>query len=443
MCRTVPQDDSIVHICTFLNTIEDLSSFELTCTRIRRVIVCCGCWSLGPTGKTVPSMGYLVSTSIKGAALDLDSSIDPGIFDFHTAIRKYVARVLSSVSSNSLLRMWPLCATSYDNNHENLDNVISPIVKSLRGFSYWSSVGTDDESSGESLAFALDTPLTVIQSISVRPFQAWFQDECPIYGSKKIQFRIGGVPMFEDTRTLDPMQQVDFAAADLGIDGDNVNLSKAVLLDTYRKRKYNGTLIAVPSLRIHHEETVSQIRSRSRDTACCVGQWDEATATWTSPQYDLRNVDELQTFTLPGVVCVGGYVRIDLIGRNSRQEIDNKYYTCLGRVCITGQPLPGFYATLTDQNTWNYGFNAADRHVFSLNMLGLETQYEDSSSESEMYTTQHQFNAFLDSLENNPPPTQREFQASLDRFQREGVFIHHDDDQEDQDDAASVEDGDE
>ncbi|KAI8104162.1 hypothetical protein M9435_006688 [Picochlorum sp. BPE23] len=395
-------DDSIAHICTFLNRVEDLSAFELTCIRIRRVITGCSCWK--SITKEVKNIGALLD-----------------------AMEKYVAKLLSWGDDKALLRMWPLCATSYDNNHENLDNVLSPIVKSLRGFSYWSSLGSDDESSGESLAFALDMPVCVIKSISVRPFQAWFQDEYPIYGSKKIQFRIGGIPMFRHHTKLNPMQQVDLAAADLGIDGACVALSKTVLMETYRKRNESSADVDAQA-----QEIVARIRSRSNDTAAVpAGQWDEATATWTSPQYDIRNEDKLQSFDIPGILCIGGYLRIDLIGRNSRQEIDNKYYTCLGRVCITGHPLPGFYADFSKQNNWKYGFDPANRQLFSGEKLGYETLYDDSSSESEMYTTQHQFNAFLDSLENIPEPNERELQASLDRFHRGGVFIYDDDDDDD------------
>lgn len=69
----------------------------------------------------------------------------------------------------------------------------------------------------------------------------------------------------------------------------------------------------------------------------------KAHAPYASEAFPVAHADELQTFTLPRpVLCVGGVLRLQLLGRAQRQRADNRWYVCLVHVRCRGTPLYGW-----------------------------------------------------------------------------------------------------
>jgi hypothetical protein len=56
--------------------------------------------------------------------------------------------------------------------------------------------------------------------------------------------------------------------------------------------------------------------------------WDPDTMRFQTQQFPMEPVDELQHFDLPTpALCINGYLKIDLMGKVTRQQADMKYYT--------------------------------------------------------------------------------------------------------------------
>lgn len=61
---------------------------------------------------------------------------------------------------------------------------------------------------------------------------------------------------------------------------------------------------------------------------------------YVSPQYPMAQENILQSFKLPRpVICIGGIVQIELIGRVQKCEIDDLYYIGISYVQVAGLPL--------------------------------------------------------------------------------------------------------
>ncbi|KAL0379582.1 UNVERIFIED_CONTAM: F-box protein [Sesamum angustifolium] len=71
---------------------------------------------------------------------------------------------------------------------------------------------------------------------------------------------------------------------------------------------------------------------------------DKFVWTYTSPEFPMVQENRLQPFELPKpVLCVGGYLQIELLGRVQRQEMDGLFYICVCYVRVLGRPLfPAF-----------------------------------------------------------------------------------------------------
>ncbi|CAM0946530.1 unnamed protein product [Alopecurus aequalis] len=135
--------------------------------------------------------------------------------------------------------------------------------------SYWSSGGADDPEEPESLTYRLNSDICIVDEIRVQPYQAFFQLDHPIYASKAVRFRMGHYKL--------PRGSESFVS-----DGDE---NKMVNTD----KKY---------------------------------MW-----TYTSPEFPMLQENVLQSFKLPHpVLCIGGVVMIELLGRVQKQESDDRYY---------------------------------------------------------------------------------------------------------------------
>ncbi|KAJ4905580.1 F-box protein [Raphanus sativus] len=62
--------------------------------------------------------------------------------------------------------------------------------------------------------------------------------------------------------------------------------------------------------------------------------------TYTSQQFAMAQENRLQNFKLPEpVVCIGGYMLIEFLGRVQTQELDGLYYICVSHVKVMGRSL--------------------------------------------------------------------------------------------------------
>ena len=198
-------------------------------------------------------------------------------------------------------------ATSTDHPEESIQNVLSLETRVLSSFfklCYWSSKGSESPMASEALVFKLSHFLTVVNAIQIRPFEAHFQRGSPIYAPLFVRFSFGELGKCE---TQD-LSKEDELAAELE-DYDDVDNANA----------YGGSL---------------EVSSSSSSSS---SSWK-----WRSKLYPMEQVNVLQTFRFPPTLCCGGYVRIELLGRTQRQEIDNLYYLCLSHVKVLGRPVTGF-----------------------------------------------------------------------------------------------------
>jgi hypothetical protein len=322
------------------------------------------------------------------------------------ACQKYMSKVLCPGTQDSELRMLPLCATSYDNVEENLYNVLYSVVKSTRRVStYWSSHGSNDQTSSETISFSLREPVAVIRGFSIRPFAAWFQRGMPIYGPKRIRFTIGGIPLFADpsdqgNKFLSPKCMVQLATREI-LRTHSPPLSK-------QQEEFFSKVSEEVLRHVIHLDTMDteEANPYGHDDSIKVPQCGEENLfSWTSPEFDVENIDEMQHFSIPSILCINGYLRLDLIGRCTRQHADMKYYTCLGRVICRGYPVRGMYVhrneymrRMTNGNDSKLGPLFGMREVQRANETSCDVDASwdgESSSESETFETRRHFAEFL------------------------------------------------
>ncbi|XP_041008244.1 F-box protein At4g00755-like isoform X2 [Juglans microcarpa x Juglans regia] len=189
----------------------------------------------------------------------------------------FLARGLSpSIRTDCLSE--PISASSTDNYpDESIRNTLEPGDRVENRASYWSSEGENDPNVPETLTYTLVANLCVVTEIRVQPFQAFFQYGFPIYSSKAVRFRMG-----------------------------------------YPRRP----------LEFNNDKLASH-------------EWgDEIIWTYTSPEFPMAQENFLQAFKLPEpVLCIGGILQVELLGRVQRQEMDELYYICVSHVQVLGRPL--------------------------------------------------------------------------------------------------------
>ncbi|CAL4937215.1 unnamed protein product [Urochloa decumbens] len=173
-------------------------------------------------------------------------------------------------------------ASSTDNfPEESIENTLELIDHVEMSLSYWSSGGQRDPSFPECLVYMLHSDLCVIDEIKIQPFKAFFQYGDPIYSAQYVRFRMG-----------------------------------------------------YPKFPLCPERFVSD-ESEGQRTADDNYIW-----TYTSPEFSMVQEYVPQSFKLPhAVLCIGGVVKIELLGRVQKQAMDGLYYICVSHVQILGNPL--------------------------------------------------------------------------------------------------------
>lgn len=178
---------------------------------------------------------------------------------------------------------YPVSASSTDNYpEESIINTLDPRDRILDRASYWSSKGHDDSDVPESLIYTLSANFCVITEINITPFQALFQVGFPIYSSRFVRFRVGHPKSFCD---------IDRDFLDSQEDAD-----------------------------------------------------DKFVWTYTSQTFPMVQENRIQRFKFPEpVLCIGGFLQIELLGRVQKQRADGKYYICMAHVQAIGRQLsPAF-----------------------------------------------------------------------------------------------------
>ncbi|KAJ1292584.1 hypothetical protein BS78_01G001100 [Paspalum vaginatum] len=173
-------------------------------------------------------------------------------------------------------------ASSTDNfPEETIENTLESIDHVEMRPSYWSSGGQRDPSFPECLIYMLHSDLCLIDEIKIQPFKAFFQHGDPIYSARYVRFRMG-----------------------------------------------------YPKLPMCPEHLVSDENEGQLSAD------DNYIWTYESPEFPMLQENVLQSFKLPhAVLCIGGVVKIELLGRIQKQAMDGLYYICVSHVQILGNPL--------------------------------------------------------------------------------------------------------
>ncbi|GLJ35997.1 hypothetical protein SUGI_0722010 [Cryptomeria japonica] len=171
----------------------------------------------------------------------------------------------------------PIQVSSTDNYpDESVINTLDPRHIKDNGMPcYWSSKGESNVEVPETLTYALHTKLCVVHEVKIRPFKAYFQRGYPIYSSNAVRFRFG------------------YCRSNI----EDVDMFKS-------NNKFDYVWMYV------------------------------------SPEYTMQQADILQSFKLPRpVLCIGGILQVELLGRVQTQETDKLYYICVCHVHVVGRPL--------------------------------------------------------------------------------------------------------
>ncbi|KAL2460732.1 F-box protein [Abeliophyllum distichum] len=167
---------------------------------------------------------------------------------------------------------------------ESVVNTLFPIDRYMWGGSYWSSKGQSNPDAAETLTYKLSADVCAVTEIDIRPFEVYWEPGSPVYSAKSVRFRMGHLKSPRKN-------EIDFWHFPL-------------------QQPANDKFL-----------------------------WS-----YTSPEFPMTQENHLQQFKLPEpVLCIGGCLQIELLGRAQREEIDGLFYICVCYVRVLGRPLsPAF-----------------------------------------------------------------------------------------------------
>ncbi|KAG8390294.1 hypothetical protein BUALT_Bualt01G0068600 [Buddleja alternifolia] len=179
-----------------------------------------------------------------------------------------------------------LYASSTDHYpRESIKNTLEPGDRVDNRASYWSSKGSNS-AAPETLIYKLVAQLCLVSEFHMHPFQAYYQSGFPIYSPKAVRFQMG------------------YPNVPLTVENDD------------------------------GEEFMD------------VNQFSDDKFVWayTSPEFPMAQENHLQKFKLPEpVLCIGGILKVELLGKVQTQESDGLYYICIANVQAVGRALsPAF-----------------------------------------------------------------------------------------------------
>lgn len=164
-----------------------------------------------------------------------------------------------------------------------------------------------DENSSEWVSFQLAHPLCVVTGIQVHPYRAVWQVNHPIYSPKRIQLCLGGIICFD-------------TVLDHPYNGPLIQLMDDIAQTEVQqviKRNFDIDVL----------DTTATSDSESPTASSCgfprpYGKWY-----YESEDFPMAKENRLQTFRIPPTLCVGGFLKLRLIGRTQRQPGDELYYS--------------------------------------------------------------------------------------------------------------------
>ncbi|XP_074282085.1 F-box protein At4g00755-like [Silene latifolia] len=169
-----------------------------------------------------------------------------------------------------------LCASSTDRFP---DEVVHNTLEEDYNFAYWSSKGTSDPAIPETLVYGLITDLCLISEIHVQPLRAFWEPGRPIYSAEAVRFSMG------------------------------------------HRRSPHKIEIHSHLAPVHYDDDMFM--------------W-----TYTSPEFPMAQEAGVQRFHLPRpVLCMGGILKIELLGKVHKNFLDGLYYICVNKVQAVGRNL--------------------------------------------------------------------------------------------------------
>nr|ANU06261.1 CfbP [Primula vulgaris] len=228
----------------------------------------------------------------------------------------YLSRGLAKSNSKFCIST-AVSASSTDNYpQECIQNTLEPRERIGVRDSYWSSTGQTDPSVPQKLVYNLISNICIVSEIHVQPFQVpSLETRCSIYSARAVRFRMGY-----------PKSQ---------------------------KKLYKYGRYKCKASHKYYDNAFS---------------W-----TYISPEFRMAQENCLQKFKLPEpVLCVGGILQMELLGRVQIHETDGLYYLRITHVQVVGKPLsPGFEVEIIDSSgrcklDYYYGVNYRFSHENSI-----------------------------------------------------------------------------
>ncbi|KAK6918427.1 hypothetical protein RJ641_016849, partial [Dillenia turbinata] len=247
------------------------------------------CLKLFPQLADVAQVMQVSCTTRENAEAGTSNSSECEALEMDHRVYASLARVLTSSTKEVCIEN-ALFASSTDNYpEESIENTLDPRTIVQRGASYWSSKGQSNPEVPEALTYKLNSDFCVLTEIYIQPFQAYFQAGLPIYSAQAVQFQMGYWTM-----------QTDDESDDMG----TPNASNRAADDN-----------------LHCEQLAEK----------------KFTWTYTSQEFPMAQENGLQRFVLPvPILCIGGILRIELLGRVQRQAMDDLFYICVAHVRALG-----------------------------------------------------------------------------------------------------------
>ncbi|XP_027110381.1 F-box protein At4g00755 isoform X1 [Coffea arabica] len=289
--------DLSVKILMFLEDPSDLVRVSAVSSSWRQFMIVNGickklCLKMFPEMSTL-SRAIEISNMIEPVESRTNEPIEWACLKRDHKVYAFLAQGLASFPRKDCLSE-ALGASSTDNYaDESIQNTLEPSDRIGQRASYWSSKGEIDSAIAETLTYKLRAKLCVITEIHIQPFQAYFQFGSPIYSAKAVRFLMG-----HSIAGMEAQKEGDVSSA---------------------------------AQESSHEKFV----------------W-----TYVSPEFPMAHENCLQKFMLPEpVLCIGGILQVQLLGRVKKQEIDSLYYICVSHVEVVGRPAtPAFDVEILDQS---------------------------------------------------------------------------------------------
>ncbi|KAF2068828.1 hypothetical protein CYY_009850 [Polysphondylium violaceum] len=172
-------------------------------------------------------------------------------------------------------------SSSCDEASQSIHNTL---IENTDDTKFWSSKGAKDINSDEHLIYKLEQPISIVSTIRVTVYKAYFQTGMPIYSPQFIRISVG------------------FSSHDM-----------------------------------HYQ----------------------------SELYPVKQIEEPQYFYIEPQLVIGGYVRVDLIGRTQTQPGDGLYYTVLKNFAVDGIPI---------------GLLGTKKNLLALSMIDYYSKFRDPNT---------------------------------------------------------------